>query len=65
MNIHEADTEDAVNQCAESAQQQRPETTADDAAEMAQMRVRYLRRVRIGIFMGIGLIWLLTYILKP
>ena len=41
------------------------ETSASEDAEMERIRTRYLKRMRIGIFVGIGLIVLLAYVLRP
>lgn len=65
MNIHKSGAEEAPSQSADIANMELNETSASEDAEMERIRARYLKRMRIGIFVGIGLIVLLAYVLRP
>ncbi len=65
MNMHTSSAEDAPSQRAETANIELNETAAFEEAEMERIRARYLKRMRIGIFLGIGFIVLLAYVLRP
>lgn len=65
MNMHRSDAEEGPHQSAESDHINHNETASSEDAEMERIRARYLKRIRIGLVLGIGLIVLLAYVLRP
>ena len=65
MNMHKSGTEEVLGQSADTVNKEHHESSAAEEAEMAHIRARYLKRMRIGVFAGIGLIVLLAYVLRP